>query len=216
MNSQERINQLYPGARDAQHPGQSTITREQQSTPAEPAPGEDIQPAARQSTEEIQEQMYKPKSEQKQNPYSLDPGSTEDQMYGSSQTLKLDEDLTLSGVSDQDQAEVRTNVGFIAYAAGATSGEIDEINTYVGQQLTLGEAPDPQETYKTLMQQHGADLNRKLDDVRLLVNSFPNFAQWANETQMGNDIGMINRVMTLSQTPKAQSRINQIRKAKEF
>ncbi|MGR5488495.1 hypothetical protein, partial [Vibrio alfacsensis] len=110
---QEYIDQLY---------GPSVTQVQAEEPQAEITP-----PATDQAVENF---GYEPTPEKQEgNPYSLeqDKGSTEDQLYGATETTQLNRDTDLSIVAESaggDEALLRENLGYIAHTVGADQTDI--------------------------------------------------------------------------------------------
>jgi len=146
------------------------------------------------------------------NPYSLDQGSLTDNLYGAEAKVELSEatDLSIIYGDAEDQAALSTNLGHIASELGATQTDIESIVEHVNRQLTIGAVPDAKESLNTLYEQHGPKLNAKLDAAHALVQSLPEIAAWLDSTGLGNDPIMINRFISLSETPRGHSRLQKL------
>jgi len=161
-----------------------------------------------------QDYGYEPNPEpQIGSPYSLDSGSTNDQMYGaeSKVALSTETDLTLIYDNPQDQTALRANLGYIGHESGASQEDIHDMVSHVNEVLLTGEIPSQQDAMQTLYQEHGASLQQKLDDARTLVSSFPDLAAWLDQTGIGNSPVLINRFIDLTANNRSQARLQKLR-----
>ncbi|HHJ3249953.1 TPA: hypothetical protein ACQJT5_004683 [Vibrio parahaemolyticus] len=157
---------------------------------------------------------YEPDPEPKQgNPYSLEQDSVENTLYGaeSKVTLSDDTDLSIIYQSEEEQAALRENLGYMANEVGATQDDVHNLVTHANQQLIIGATADPTESMSTLYEQHGADLVNRLGDAQQLVHSFPELVTWLETTKLGNDAKVINHFIRIAQSPRAQARLQKLR-----
>ena len=191
--STDRISQMYP----------DTEVQEPHSSPPV-------------NNAEVDDFGYEEPPEKPQgNPYALpeDSGSVTDDLYGAESKVKLSEetDLTLIYSNPEDQAALNENLGYIASEAGASQEDLHDMVSHVNEALITGEHFDVNESMKSLYEQHGADLQRKLDDARTLVASFPDLAAWLDQTGMGNSPMLINKIIKLTETNRAHARLQKLR-----
>lgn len=197
MSKQEYIDQLYG----------PSVTQVQAEEPQQDA----TSPATVQAVEGY---GYEPEPEPTEgNPYSLDQESIENTLYGaeSKVTLSDETDLSIIYQSEEEQAVLRENLGYMASETGATKDDIHSLVNHANQQLITGSTADPTESMSTLYEQHGGDLVNRLDDAQQLVHSFPELVSWLENTKLGNDSTVINHFIRIAQTPRAQARLEKLR-----
>lgn len=185
----------------------SSVTQVQ----AEEPKAETTPPATDQAVENFGYETTPEKQEG--NPYSLEQDRVENTLYGaeSKVTLSDDTDLSIIYQSEEEQAALRENLGYMANEVGATQDDIHSLVTHANQQLIIGATADPTESMSTLYEQHGADLVNRLGDARQLVTSFPELVTWLETTKLGNDAKVINHFIRIAQSPRAQARLQKIR-----
>lgn len=166
-------------------------------------------------TPEIDNHGYEPTPEKVEgNPYSLEPDTVEDRMYGAEAKVALSDETDLSVIyaSEEEQAALRDNLGSLASTLGADQADIHRIVSYANKQLITGAVSDPQQSMSTLYKQYGAELSSKLADAQSLVKSLPDVAAWLETTQLGNDPVIINQIIRIAQTPRSQARLQKLMK----
>lgn len=186
---QETINQMYPSTTAVQT--------------------EEVQPV----DTPVDEYGYEAKAETVEgNPYASEPDSIEDTLYGaeSKVTLSGETDLSVIYQSEEEQAALRDNLGYIASELGGTQDDIHSIVSYANKQLITGDIADPQESMSTLYEQHGQQLSSKLAQAQALVQSLPDVAAWLEATRLGDDPVMINQIIRIAQTPRSQARLQKL------
>lgn len=197
MSKQEYIDALY---------GPSVTQVQAEEPQADTTP-----PATEQAVENF---GYEPTPEKQEgNPYSLEQDTVENTLYGaeSKVTLSDDTDLSIIYQSEEEQAALKENLGYMANEVGATQDDIHSLVTHANQQLIIGATADPTESMSTLYQQHGSDLVNRLGDAQQLVHSFPELVTWLENTKLGNDAKVINHFIRIAQSPRAQARIQKLR-----
>lgn len=185
----------------------SSVTQVQ----AEEPQADTTPPATEQTVENF---GYEPTPEKQEgNPYSLEQDTVENTLYGaeSKVTLSDDTDLSIIYQSEEEQAALKENLGYMANEVGATQDDIHSLVTHANQQLIIGATADPTESMSTLYEQHGADLVNRLGDARQLVTSFPELVTWLESTKLGNDAKVINHFIRIAQSPRAQARLQKLR-----
>lgn len=150
------------------------------------------------------------------NPYSLEPDSRENRLYGAKSKVAIsdDTDLTLIYDTPEDQASLNENLGFIGSEIGASQEDISGLVRHVNGLLLTGEMPSAQDSMQTLYEAHGEALSQKLDDARTLIKSFPDLAEWLDSTGVGNDPTFINRIIKLTENNRSQARLQKLRTSK--
>lgn len=174
-------------------------------------------PVTTEATPPTDDHGYKPEPEKTEgNPYSLDEGSLEDTLYGGESKVSLNDETDLSIIyqSEEEQAALRENLGYMASETGATQDDIHSLVSYANKQLITGELADPQESLSTLYEQHGTDLNSKLADAQELVKTIPELSAWLDQTRLGDDPVMINQIIRIAQSPRSQARLQKLRSTK--
>lgn len=190
---QDIINQMYPSTTPVQ-----TNEVQPETTPVDAA----------------ENYGYEPDPEPTEgNPYSLETGSVEDTLYGAESKVALSDDTDLSIIyqGEEEQTALRENLGYMASEVGADQADIHSIVSHANRQLITGELADPTESISTLYDQHGAELTSKLADAQVLVESFPELVTWLEATQLGNDPVVINHIIRIAQSPRAQARLQKSR-----
>lgn len=174
-----------------------------------PVQTEEVQPV----DTPVDEFGYKPKAETVEgNPYSSEPDSILDTLYGaeSKVTLSSDTDLSIIYQSEEEQAALRANLGFMSSELGADQADIHNIVSYANKQLITGEIDDPKESMSVLYEQHGAKLSQKLAQAQSLVQSLPEVAAWLDSTRLGDNPVIINQIIRIAQTPRSQARLQKL------
>ncbi len=185
----------------------SSVTQVQ----AEEPQAETTPPATVQAVENF---GYEPTPEKQEgNPYSLEQNTVENTLYGaeSKVTLSDDTDLSIIYQSEEEQAALKENLGYMANEVGADQTDVASMVEYTNKVLITGEQFDPRQSMTDLYEQHGAELGSRLDAARQLVHSFPELVTWLNDTKIGNSPVMINHLIRIAQSPRAQARIQKLR-----
>lgn len=222
MNEQDLLSRLYPDnapqgneSPGAEKPRKSTHGEGdivQRLYPDDrPSSTEDAEEPPPGEQKDILDQIYPEKPERTGNPYALDSGSLEDKLYGGSQKVNLrgDTDLSLISPVEAEQAGLADNIGFMAHEVGATQDDVHGIVQYLNQALLTGETFDPQESLRSLYDEHGRNLVNRLEDAQLLVQSLdPDLIEWLESTRLGDSPVLVNFFIRLSQTPRGRERLN--------
>ena len=168
-----------------------------------------------QQDDSIDELYPKEKEQENGNPYSIE-NSTENDLYGANEIVELADDVDLSIIyeSEEEQAGLKKNLGYMASSSGADQAEITSLVETVNQQLTTGETYDQTEVMSTLYEQHGSDLTSKLAAAQSLVKSYPELSQWLDSTGAGDNPQVINQIIKIAASPRAQSRIQLLKNLK--
>lgn len=220
-SQEDRINILYPSTTEVQTVDEAAtppVTPSSANDRVAALDGEDKEeptPVHAEAESTPVDMLYKPDPERRTgNPYSLEPESVENTLYGAESKVALSENTDLGVIysSPEDQAALRDNLGFLAHETGATQEDIHSLVTYANSQLIAGEQANPKETMSTLYEQHGSDLHSKLSDAQALVQSFDALATWLDQTGLGDDPKMINHIIRVAATPRSQARLQLLRK----
>lgn len=164
-------------------------------------------------TPEIDNHGYEPTPEKVEgNPYAMEKETVEDRLYGSTSKVALSDGTDLSVIyqSEEEQAALRDNLGYMASETGATQDDIHSIVSYANKQLITGEFADPTESLSTLYDQHGQELSSKLAQAQSLVQSLPEVAAWLDSTRLGDNPVIINQIIRIAQTPRSQARLQKL------
>ena len=163
------------------------------------------------------ESMYPEKEEATTgNPYALDEdkGSVEDNLYGANEkvTLSTEDDLTLIASNDEEREQLKSNLGHIASLSGATQQDMSSLIETCNEHIITSQTFDEADTMQTLYSQHGSELSAKLEAARTLVQSFSDLSEFLDSTGAGNNPKIINQIMKIAESSRAQERINKLMK----
>ena len=171
--------------------------------------------------DEVLENLYPSSKEDESlvgNPYALeeDAGSVEDNLYGANERVELasDDDLTLIASTDEEKAQLKTNLGHIASLTGATQQDMSSLIETCNEHILTTQTFDESETMQSLYKQHGSDLSAKLVAAQTLVQSFPDLSEWLDTTGAGNNPRIINQIMQIAESPRSQERIRKLTRGK--
>lgn len=186
------------------------------STPVQAEPdATPAQPDSEASSTTDEYGYKKPAEKQAGNQYALeqDKNSVQNEFYGAESCLILSDetDLGIIGSDADEQANLSRNLGQMASEVGATQADIHDLVTHANKLIITDERSDPAATMSTLYEQHGAELHQKLDDAQTLIRSLPDLSTWLDQTGAGDDPVIINQIMRIAQTPRAQARLQKLR-----
>lgn len=179
---------------------------------AQQQPKQQTQQEARQAPEDV---LYPEKPEQQGNPYALEKDAT-DTLYGGTDQVQLPDYLDVTGVMEDgfEADTLRTNLGYMAAEAGASESDVTGLVASASEFLRSGQQVQSEEQrgqiLAEVMGQNGFTESH-LADARDLVNSYPDYADWLARTGAGDDPKIVSKMLKLSQTPRAQRRIQQFR-----
>ena len=116
------------------------------------------------------DRLYQPQPEaQKGNPYSLEPDSVEDRLYGGEAKLTLSDhvDLSFAAASGQETETLKSNLSFMGSEVGAQQSDIEDLVSHARTQLIGGAKFNAQESLSILHEQHGNRLPQLLEDPQV-------------------------------------------------
>ena len=210
MIDQETINTLYPG-----------ISQEVEGEQNAQSPGDKKTVNTLPPVDDAVETLY-PKADGPQkigNPYALDEDkdSVENTLYGSTQRVELssETDLSIIAQSEEEQATLEKNIGYIASTAGASQSDVESLVETCNQHLITGEQYNQGEVMQSLYELHGAELHNKLAAAQDLVKSYPDLHEWLETTGAGNNPQIINQMIKISESPRSQARLQKLNKLKQ-
>lgn len=177
----------------------------------------DAKPPAKNNDETPASRLYEAKEEARGNPYALERDTT-DALYGGTNTVNLPDYLELdSFVASEEGGDadtLRTNLGYMAAEAGATQGDVTSLVTSASEFMRSGQKAQNEEQRGQILSEvmsQGRFSDDQLADARDLVASYPDLADWMARTGAGDDPKMVSQMLKLSQSPRAQRRLQQFR-----
>ncbi len=195
MSDQDLIDRMYP-------------SQEDNPTPVKPPE------AAEQAT--VDRPYPQPAAETAGNPYAVDADAPENRLYGESRKVSLPSDISLAAfaATDEEQATLAENLGFMADEIGASQADLRGIIAYSQEAALTGETFEDHEALTALIKEHGyATLAAHLDDAALLAQSLgPDMVAWLEQTRLGNSPAMVSFFMRMAQTPRGKERLSQLKK----
>lgn len=195
MSDQDTVDRLYP-------------SQEAKPTPVNPPE------AAEQAT--VDRLYPQPATETAGNPYAVDADAPENRFYGESRKVGLPADVILAAfaATDEEQATLAENLGFMADEIGASQADLRGIIAYAQEAVLTGENFTDEAALTALIKEHGyATLAAHLDDAALLAQSLgPDMVAWLEQTRLGNDPKMVSFFIRMAQTPRGKERLSQIKK----
>lgn len=172
------------------------------------------------SDEDITADLYPEQDEEKVgNPYSLDPDSKEDRLYGATEKVTLADETVegLNGISeeleDSDAALLAENAAFMAYAAGADEAQTAGVVAGISDFNTNGLQQTQDEVMESITAEYGPDAEERLTDAVDLVASYPELHAYLH-AGAGNHPGVVAHIIKIAQSTMGQKRIQNHRSNK--
>lgn len=204
MSELDRVTTLY-GSGDSSAPGESKTADTGETS----------------STDDRINSLYSKAEEPVSgNPYKIETNDTESKindLYGQQDTVRLPDDLDLSGVTaNTEEAEnLQRNLGWMASESGASARDVSELvqaaNDWQASGASHLSQAERHQTTTEILADFGSNGRQVLADACDLVQSYPELYDHLHRTGLGDNPKVVRKMMHLASTPKGQARIKAFR-----